>query len=114
MMKQENAGYWNAKQSCYLCMQTHLGVDTEIQIEGEGALFICSSCCADLARTAGFDITDHTDRIERLTAQLQASETDRNLAEAMVVELQKRAQEIHTKRMERVRAAKVEKAAVPA
>lgn len=74
MQRFENAEYFHAKQACYLCHQPHNVVDTEIQIEGEGVLCICRGCIGALAQTAGFDLTDRREEIERLRARADRAE----------------------------------------
>lgn len=76
MERIENAEYFHAKQSCYLCLNNHDVVDTSIIVEGEGVLCICRSCIADLARTAGFDLDDRSAEIKKLELQLSRAKGD--------------------------------------
>lgn len=110
MFRSENAEFHNARQSCYLCLGTHEGVDTEITIEYEGVLWICKGCIKSLAETAGFVVDiDRKPEIEELSAELEDAKQARNDAEHIVIELERMAKEMLAKRMERVRAAKVKK-----
>lgn len=107
MQRVENAAYVHAKQSCYLCLQPHDGVDTEVQIDYEGVLFLCRGCIRSLAETAGFKVDeDRTQEIADLVAQLDEAAEARNAAEYIVIELERHAKEMHAKRMKRVREAK--------
>lgn len=83
-----NAGYQHARQSCYLCLQPHDGVDTEVQIDYEGVLFLCKGCCRALALTAGFLVNeDQTDKVDALKESL-AFQTERaDLAESELAQL---------------------------
>jgi len=71
MQKIENAEYFHARQACYLCLQPHDCVDTEVQIEGEGVLALCRNCIGTLAETAGFELRDQQDTIDRLREELR-------------------------------------------
>lgn len=107
MQRVENAAYHHARQSCYLCLNPHDGVDTEVQIDYEGVLFICKGCAKSLAETAGWRVDDdRTQEIADLTAALDESSQARNDAEYIVIELERHAKEMHSKRMARVREAK--------
>lgn len=77
MERVENAEYFHAKQSCYLCLNNHDVVDTSIIVEGEGVLAICRSCIADLARTAGFDLDDRSKEIQELRSTIDKLEGQR-------------------------------------
>jgi len=113
MFRSENAEYHNARQSCYLCLATHDGVDTEITIDYEGVLWICKSCIGQMAQTAGFTVdVDRSEEIAQLRSELEESQQARNDAEYIVIELERHAKEMHSKRMERVRSAKKPKASV--
>jgi ribosome-binding protein aMBF1 (putative translation factor) len=81
MLRTENADYYHARAACYLCLQPHDGVDTEVQIEYEGVLFICKGCIADLARVAGYTLSDNSDEMHKLQSDLV--ETQSELAKAL-------------------------------
>lgn len=102
-----NAGFQHARQSCYLCLEPHDGVDTEVQIDYEGVLFICKGCCRALALTAGFTVDkDRQPEIDKLQAELDDAAEARNTAEYIVIELERASKDLHHKRMARVRASK--------
>lgn len=107
MQRIENADYYHARQSCYLCLDPHEGVDTEVQIEYEGVLFICKACIAALALTAGLVVgEDRQPEIDALQEKLDEAAEARNAAEYIVIELERHAKKMHGDRMARVRAAK--------
>jgi len=107
MQRVENAIYVHARQSCYLCLNPHDGVDTEVQIDFEGVLFLCRGCIHSLALTAGFVVDDdRTEEIAALTAALDESRQAQNDAEHIVIELERKAKEMLDRRMKRVREAK--------
>lgn len=108
MQRTENASYQHARQACYLCLDPHDGVDSEVTIEYEGVLFLCKGCIRSLALTAGFVVDDdRSEEIADLNKKLDEAAQARNDAEYIIIELERHAKEMHTKRMERVRAAKV-------
>lgn len=100
MERIENAEYVHAKQACYLCLNNHDCVSTDIQIEGEGILAICRSCIADLARTAGFDLDDRQAYIESLESDLGAEKAAADEAEAVLTGLVKAADKIKANRQQ--------------
>lgn len=113
MQRTENAGYQHARQACYLCLDPHDGVDTEVQIDYEGVLFLCRSCIGQLALTAGFVVdVDRSEEIADLARQLDQAIEARNAAEYIVIELERHAKQFHKERMARVREAKRTPAAV--
>lgn len=71
--------YVHAKGSCYLCGRCENLVDTEMHIEGEGALAICRACIHDMAHTAGL-VVNAQDEIEGLRQELDALEVERDNA----------------------------------
>lgn len=90
MERVENAEYFHAKQSCYLCLNNHDVVDTSIIVEGEGVLAICRSCIADLARTAGFSLDDRTKEIEGLRARVDLLESQHIEDERFIASVRER------------------------
>jgi hypothetical protein len=107
MFKAENAGFHNARQACYVCLQPHDGVDTEVTIDYEGVLFICKSCIKAMAETAGLTVDeDRRPEIERLNAQLADAKQAQLDAEAIVIELERSAKAMYQRRMEKVRSHK--------
>jgi hypothetical protein len=74
MQRIQNAGYQHARQACYLCLNNHDGVDTEVQIDYEGVLFLCRGCCGHLAQTAGFRVDDDRQpEIDKLKSNLETA-----------------------------------------
>lgn len=65
----------HARAGCYTCLRGSDLVDTEVQIEGEGALVLCKACIADLAEAAG--LTFNVARVHELEAALAAAHPER-------------------------------------
>lgn len=65
----------HAKGGCYVCLRGDSLVDTDIQIEGEGALVLCTGCIQELAEAA--DLTFNHARVQELSALLQAASPER-------------------------------------
>lgn len=84
MERVQNAAYYHARQACYTCLNPNDLVDTSIQIDGEGVLAICKSCVADMARTAGFVLSDNYAEVERLKAEVEIQTERAEAAEAQV------------------------------
>ncbi len=109
MQRTENAGYQHARQACYLCLNNHDGIDTEVQIDYEGVLWLCKGCVRAMALACGFRLDeDRQPEIDKLRAQLDEASDARNFAEYIVIELERKSKDMHKRRMERVRAAKKE------
>lgn len=108
----ENAGYYHAKQACYRCLSPHNGVDLDIQIEGEGALFLCRGCISDAAKACGFDVEDRGPEIERLRDELAESRRAQLDAEQQVLQAADAAKKIREKRLEHARQVRSEQAAM--
>lgn len=106
-MQRSNAGYQHARQACYLCLNPEDGVDTEVQIDYEGVLFLCKGCVRTMAEFLGFKIdVDRQPEIEALQEALDEANQVAADAEYIVIELQRHSKELHKRRMERVRAGK--------
>lgn len=105
--------YAHAKSSCYLCGSAANGIDFEVFIEGEGVLFLCRGCVTEAATTLGLKLADPTieERLKEAEVELEEARAARNLAEAMVFELNKRAHEITENRLERARKARAKNVA---
>lgn len=107
-MQRGNAEYYHARQSCYLCLNPHDGVDTEVQIDYEGVLFLCKNCVREMCVFLGFDVDDsHADEIAALKAkieELEALAADQvEVADALIKDSN------NHRKMEAVRAAKAAK-----
>lgn len=78
-----------ANGGCYICASTNGLVSTDISIEGEGLLALCSGCIHDLAVTAGFrvngqdEIASLKEKVEALTLlnRIVVNERDEGRAE---------------------------------
>lgn len=55
----------HAKAACYLCLRGSNLVDTEVTIEYEGVLAICTACVHDMAMVAGWDVDITHDEIAK-------------------------------------------------
>jgi hypothetical protein len=53
-----NALTAHAQGGCFVCHRGDNLVDTEVQVEGEGILALCSSCIQDAAQAAGLTLNE--------------------------------------------------------
>lgn len=56
MIRVDQASFVIAKESCYVCGKGGPLVDTEVAIEGEGALGLCDTCILDMAGVMGLSV----------------------------------------------------------
>lgn len=91
MLHAPQSEYHHAKQGCYLCGTTGDLVDTQVFIEGEGVLAICSGCIkGDLLLTLGIDLK----ALEGAEAALDAAVTEATAARAEVRRLRKQIKDL--------------------
>jgi ribosomal protein S14 len=107
-MQSGNADYYHARQSCYVCLNPHDGVDTEVQIDYEGVLFLCRNCVREMAVFLGFDVDNsrqgEIDSLKAKIAELDALAEDRETTISALIKDQH-----NHRKMEAVRAAKATK-----
>lgn len=81
-MQRSNAEYYHARQACYLCLNPHDGVDTEVQIDYEGVLFLCRNCVREMCVFLGFEVDDSSqpqiDALKAKIEELEALATDQD------------------------------------
>lgn len=96
----------HAKGSCYRCGRGDSLVDMDVQIEGEGALAICSHCIGDAAEAAGLHLNAaavaemqaafieerrqfEPERIAALEAEIAKQEDTIRIAEGVIESLER-------------------------
>jgi hypothetical protein len=60
-----------AKGGCYLNGSATAGVDTGVNIDFEGTLFLSNSAIKELAEVAGFSVNEEGIELERRNAELE-------------------------------------------
>lgn len=75
------AVWQHAKGGCYVCGRGDRLVSTEVQIEGEGILVLCTGCITDLAEVAG--LTFNEAYVRELRSELEAERKAREEAETI-------------------------------
>lgn len=76
--RQASAEFWHAQSACYTCGRVEDVIDTEVQIEGEGVLAICTNCVKEMAVAGGMDpdASNDVELMAQLTGRLTKERDD--------------------------------------
>jgi hypothetical protein len=109
-MQRGNAGYQHARQACYLCLNPEDGVDTEVQIDYEGVLFLCKNCVREMCVFLGYEVdASRQDEIDALKRALEQANADGADSIATLAEMDRLAKSAQQKKMAKLREAKAAK-----
>ncbi|HXJ70264.1 MAG TPA: hypothetical protein VNM39_15255, partial [Verrucomicrobiae bacterium] len=72
--REASAEFYHAQSACYTCGRVEDVINTDVQIEGEGVLAICTNCVAEMNQVA--ENVDEVETMARLTGDLTRERDD--------------------------------------
>lgn len=72
--REASAEFYHAQSACYTCGRVEDVINTDVQVEGEGILAICTNCVHEMAQVA--EDVDEVETMAQLTGQLTRERDD--------------------------------------